>query len=85
MCSSFFVVDGHVAYMLSTFTMPSTCAVMATDFIVTKGKCAQLFYQWLYRGTLSVYLVGEDGEAELMKSVSMSSLTNYTSITPSLK
>jgi hypothetical protein len=69
--------------MLSTFTMPSTCAVMATKFIVTEGKCVQLFYRWLYSGTLNVYLVGEDGEADLMKSVSMSAINNYT--TPSSK
>jgi hypothetical protein len=69
-----------VAYVLSTFSMPNSCAVMATDFIVTTGKCVQLFYQWLYSGTLNVYLVDEDGKAELVKSVSMSLQANYTSL-----
>ncbi len=60
-----------MAYLLSTVTMPNTCAVMATDFIVTKGKCVQLFYRLLNTGTLNVYLVGEDGVSDLIKTVSV--------------
>lgn len=61
--------SAHILYMTSRQSSSASCADFRTDYIELNGKCLLLHYQWLYGGTLQIFLQDEQQAMELVTTV----------------